>query len=193
MRRSKLGVLLATVLLCGLTTPAGLEGQEAHDRPVGIVEMVVDGREKVFEVREGPIREGFVTGYGVQPRGEELFVSTSLHGWDRATDEEIVVSVAFWKESLEHMCDPFANRVRYRGDDLRPGSEPSETCPPPEDGGRGGLRLHINLTEASMDEEEGTVHVAGTFAGPLGRGDEAPRVTEGRFEAILRPMEELGG
>lgn len=161
--------------------------------PVGTIEMTVRGETTVFEVREGPVSEGFSTGYSVQPRGESLVVGTSMHGWAQDSEEEIVVSVAFWKRSLEHMCDPFANQVRYEGRRLRPGDEASSTCPPPEDGGGGGLSVNINLTGASVDEANGTVYVSGTFAGPLGRGDVALPVSEGRFEATLRSFEDLRG
>jgi hypothetical protein len=78
-----------------------------------------------------------------------------------------------------------ASRLR-----LRPDGNPSETCPPPAEG-RGGLSLHLNVPEATLDKEDDRLHVAGTFAGPLGRGDDAIQVTRATFEATLRPFDRL--
>lgn len=175
-----------------------LMSQEASGTAVGTVEMVADGRSWTFDVREGPMDEGFTTGYSEQPRAGAMVMGAALQGWHRDSDARIEVSVGVWSETMEHMCDPFANQVRFSpaGERagqkrLRPAGDPSETCPPPPDGGRGGLAVHINLTEATLDAEAGTLHVVGTFTGPLGRGDDALQVTEGRFEATLRPYGEL--
>lgn len=167
---------------------------------VGTIEMVVDGETWTFDVREGPVRGGFSTGWSQQPRAGRMVVGAGLHGWHRDSDAQIRVSVGIWRETMEHMCDAFANQVRFSpaderssGGRLRPDGAPSETCPPEPDVMNSGLATHINLTEATFDEEAGTLHVAGTFSGPLGRGEDAMQVTEGRFEATLRSYDELGG
>lgn len=165
---------------------------------VGEITMTLDGETRVFEVREGPVDEGFATGYSEQPRAGAMVLGASLMGRERGSGATVTLTVGVWRESMEHMCDPFTNQLRYSpaderrtGGRLRPGEEPSESCPPPPDGGRGGLAVHINLSEATLDEDAGTLRVAGTFAGPLGRGDDAPQVSDGRFEAALRPFDDL--
>jgi hypothetical protein len=161
---------------------------------VGVVEMKVAGERWVFDVVQGPPDQGFGTGATVTPRGEAVAVGVSLDGRHRGSDARVALSVGFWRDSGEHMCDPFANQLRFSSGDprasgkrLRPGDRPSETCTPPPDGGPGGLSIHLNLAGASWDPETGVVRVAGSFSGPLGRGEEALRITEGRFEATVEP------
>lgn len=165
---------------------------------VGTIEMMVDGEVRVFDVRQGPPDEGFQTGYNEAVRMEATVLGATLHGWDRESGARMNLSVGVWGESLEHMCDPFANQVHFSTSDprgfgkkLRPDGNPSETCPPPPDGGMGGLTTHLNLTEATLDEATGALHVVGTFAGPLGRGEDAMQVSRGRFEATLLPFGQL--
>lgn len=165
---------------------------------VGTIEMIVDGEMRVFDVRQGPADRGFATGYSEQPRGESLVLGGGLQGWDRESDAKIRISVGVWRETLEHMCDPFANQVEFSSADprafgkrLRPDGHPSETCPPPPGGGMGGLPIQLNLTDATLDEATGALHVTGTFAGPLGRGNDVLEISEGRFEATLLPFDEL--
>lgn len=169
--------------------PAAAARAAPDGSKVGTVEMVVNGQRRTFDVRQGPSDGGFAAGYNVNVRGEREVVSASLHGFAPDSDEELTMSVAFWRQNGEHMCDPFSNQLSYRRTerrslDLRPGGRPSESCPPPAGGHGGGLSTHINLDEASYDEASGTVRVAGSFAGPLGR-DGALAASEGRFEAEL--------
>lgn len=202
----RLVALTCLSLLAALPGPATVEAQSpeeaeasnAEEDVVGTIEMVADGEPWTFEVREGPVRGGFSTGYSEQPRAGRMVLGAGLHGWHRDSDAQIRVSVGVLSETMEHMCDPFANQVRFSpaderasGGRLRPDGNPSETCPPEPDVMNSGLATRINLTEATFDEEAGTLHVVGTFAGPLGRGDDAVQVTEGRFEATLRPYDEL--
>lgn len=162
---------------------------------VGTIEMVVDGGTMTFDVRQGPEDEGYATGYGEFIRGESYVVGATLEGWHRDSGARISVTTAFARESREHYCDPFANQVRYRPADdsersrqLRPGKGSSETCPPRE-GVAGITSLDINLREARYDPDAEVVYVAGDFAGPLGRGDDAWQVESATFEATLRPRE----
>jgi hypothetical protein len=206
MRIRHLVALTYLSLLAALPGPATVEAQSpdeaevsnGEENVVGTIEMVADGETWTFEVREGPVRGGFSTGYREQPRAGRMVLGAGLHGWHRDSDAQIRVSVGVLRETMEHMCDPFANQVRFSPADeratglrLREGDEPSETCPPRPDVMNSGLATHINLTEATFDEEAGTLHVVGTFAGPLGRGDDAMQITEGRFEATLRSYDEL--
>ena len=189
------GVPLLLAIL-SLSTPVEAQDTSAP-ADVGTIEMVVDGETWTFEVVEGPVTEGFATGYSAQPRGEAMALGASLYGRHGGSATTINLTVGVWQATMEHMCDPFANQVRVSSDDdaglsgrLRPGNTQSKTCPPPDDG-PGGLALDISLTEANLDDETGLLTVRGTFAGPIGRGDDAPLVEEGRFEATLRPFEEL--
>lgn len=174
---------------------ATISGQQTG-AVVGKIEMVLDGEPRVFEVQEGPVDEGFATGYNVAPRGEAMAMGAALNGLDPATGDQIEITVGVWQETLEHMCDPFANQIRYSpadedasGGRLRPDGNPSETCPPSPDVMGSGLTVHINLVDATFDAEAEELRVVGTFAGPLGRGDDAIQVSDGRFEAALHPFE----
>lgn len=206
MRMRHLVALTCLLLLAALAGPAIVEAQSpdeaeastAEGNVVGTIEMVADGETWTFEVREGPVQGGFSTGYSEQPRAGRMVLGAGLHGWHLDSDAQVRVSVGVWRETMEHMCDPFANQVRFSpaderasGGRLRPDGTPSETCPPDPDVMNSGLALHINLDEAAFDAEAATLHVVGTFAGPLGRGDDIMQVTEGRFEATLRSYDEL--
>lgn len=166
---------------------------------VGKIEMLVDGVVHTFRVREGPVDEGYSTGYRRSVRGESWMLEAGLGGRNPETGDEILVTVGIWEEGLRHMCDPFANQVRYtlagesRSKGLRPGDTASETCPPDPEVANGGVSVNVNVTGAQLDAETGRLHVKGTFAGPMGRGDEALHVSMGRFEATLRPYDELRG
>lgn len=164
---------------------------------VGRIEMLVDGVVHTFQVREGPVDEGYSTGYRRSVRGESWVLGAGLGGRDPETGDEMLVTVGIWEEGLRHMCDPFANQIRYspagesRSKGLRPGDTASETCPPDPDVADGGLSVNVNVTGARLDADTGSLHVKGTFSGPLGRGDGALHVSMGRFEATLRPYDEL--
>lgn len=156
--------------------------------------MVADGQRWVYDVVEGPIGEGFATGYNRQPRGEAVALGAQLHGRHRDSEATLQLGIGVWREKGNHMCDPFANMVGFSPADrasrmkLRPGDIASETCPSPEEG-VGGLSVDLNLTEAAFDEETGSLHVTGTFSGPLGRGaggDAGQRGTFRRHAALVR-------
>lgn len=193
----------AAALVAALVIPIPSHAQDTPGQAgpdvVGTIEMAVDGETWHFDVVEGPVTEGFATGYSAQPRGEAIALGASLYGRHRGSAATVNLTVGVWQASLEHMCDPFANQLRFSPADeratskrLRPGERASESCPPAE-GRPGGLSLHIDLAGAELDEETGELVVRGTFSGPLGRGDDARQITDGRFEATLRPFESLSG
>lgn len=164
---------------------------------VGTVEMMLEGETRVFDVVEGPPGEGFSTGYRESIRGESMVLGASLHAVDPESGEALIIQIPVNPASGKHLCDPMANNVEFSPADeratrkrLRPDANPSETCPPDPEGA-GGVAIHLNLVEASYDGEAGTLRLKGTFGGPLGRGEEAMHVSEGRFQATIHSFSDL--
>ena len=121
------------------------------------------------------------------PVGESMAFGVSLMGTEASSDARILVRTGVYQASRQQICDPFSNIVEMHGSDrggrLRPGGTNSTTCPENQ--------VDINVTRASFDEEAETLHLEGTFSGPLGRGDNAIQVREGRFEATVRSFQAL--
>lgn len=161
----------------------GAETQETGG-VVGSIEIQTPGGTRTFQVVEGPPGEGFSTGYNERPVGEAMAFGFSVTGEEEGTDASLLIRSGVFRDSMEQVCDPFSNNVELHaepGGRLRPGDTGSTTCP--------GNAVDINVTAASFDEAEGTLHVEGTFSGPLGRGDDAVPVSQGRFEATVRSFQ----
>lgn len=181
---------LAAIFIGGshpLAARAAQSGDQGDGAVVGSIEIVIDGEARAFQVREGPVDEGFATGYSQNPVGESMVFGVSLMGTEESSDARILVQTGVYQSSMEQVCDPFSNNVEMHGSDrggrLRPGEGNSTTCPDSP--------VDINVTEASFDEETEVLHLLGTFSGSLGRGADASQVTEGRFEATLRSFQVL--
>jgi hypothetical protein len=189
--------LLTALLVVLSVSPASSQPKPEAGQVVGTIELVADGEKRIFEVREGPITEGFATGYSQRPMGEAVALYANLQGSEPGTGAGIKVRFAVRRESGAHLCSPMDNTVEFYPSEegasrlrLRPDGNPSKTCPPPAEG-RGGLSLHLNVSEATLNKEDDRLHVAGTFAGPLGRGDDAIQVSRAAFEARLSRFNRL--
>lgn len=175
-------------LLGLLAAPVGVVSQ-GTGTGVGSIEMTTDAGTRVFQVMEGSPSEGHASGFNEQPMGEALAVTASLRGVEEASGDALLVQTGVFRESLEQICDPMTNNVELHpaGDAprarLRPGGEAPATCPE--------NTVDVEVTDASFDAEAGTLHLVGTFSGPLGTGEDAVQVREGRFEATLRSFREL--
>jgi len=159
---------------------------------VGTIQAVMDGETRVFRVMEGPVTQGFATGWNQSPRGETMVLGASLLGNEEGSDAQMSIRLGVARDSGAQWCDPFANLVEFlpAGDRagrnrLREGGISSSTCP--------NLPLNVNVTETDFDGDEETLYLKGTFSGPMGRGDDAIQVTDGEFEAILHSMDSLMG
>lgn len=159
---------------------------------VGTIRAVMDGETRVFRVMEGPVTRGFATGWNQQPRGGTMVLGASLLGDEEGSDAQMSIRLGVARDSGAQWCDPFSNLVEFlpAGDRagrnrLREGGTSSSACPD--------LPLDVNVTEADFDEDRGTLHLKGTFSGPMGRGEDAIQVTRGEFEATLHSMDSLMG
>jgi hypothetical protein len=183
--------LILLWLVVPSTAQAGTSGGQEAGSPVGTIEMVVDGATRTFEVREGPITEGFSTGFREMMRGEAMVRGASLQGFEEGSDAQVVVRISVAGDPPTHHCDPMANGVelspaqeRASRMRLRPGGTNSSSCPDSP--------VDVTLTQATFDEDTGALQLVGTFSGPLGRGDAALQVSEGHFEATVHSFQAIG-
>jgi hypothetical protein len=159
---------------------------------VGTIEAVMAGQTRTFRVMEGPVDQGFATGWNQAPRGGVMVLGASLLAREEGTDAEMSIRLGVGRESQSQWCDPFSNLVEFMPADadggrkrLRPGGTSSSVCPD--------LPVDINVTEAEFDGDQETLHLKGTFSGPVGRGDDAIQISQGHFEATLHSMASLMG
>lgn len=180
------------VMLAFLALPVPGAGQSegaGTGEVVGTIEVVTDAGTRTFQVQEGPPSEGFSTGYAERPMGEAMALTVSLYGQEQGGSAEMLVQTGIYRDSSRQICDPMSNNVElHRGSGesrlrLRPGGSAPATCPD--------NIVDIEVTDATFDPEAGTLHLVGTFSGPLGQGGDAIQVSEGRFEATVRSFQDL--
>jgi hypothetical protein len=193
MHRRAFEALAVLTFLAALTpsNPPAVSGQEAG-AVVGTIEIVTPGGTRTFAVLEGPPSEGFATGYNRNPVGEAWAFSFTVTGVEEGTGDELMIQSGVYQESMAQICDPLSNNVELHGEPggrLREGGTNSSTCP--------SNTVDLDVTEASFDETQGTLHVVGTFSGPFAGSNadveagDAVQVTAGRFEATLRSFQDL--
>lgn len=189
VRASPLLPLVPLMLLTAPGAGAAQAGSQEAGTVVGSIQLSTADGSRMFQVLEGSPREGFATGFNEQPMGEAMALTVSLDGREEGGGAELLIQTGVFQASMAQVCDPMTNNVELHPGEagarlrLRPGGSPPATCPE--------NTVDVEVTEATFDRDAGTLHLVGTFSGPLGQGDDALQVSEGRFEATVHSFREL--
>jgi hypothetical protein len=185
-------LVAVAVALAGAASPTLAQDTPDMGSQVGTIEATLDGDDRVFPVYEGPLEEGFATGYVDRGNPDVLYVS--LLGMDTETGDRIMVHVVVDTSDGRHVCVPLDNRVVYYPAGAESGhrlathtTTSSETCPV-RPGSVTGVAYDLNVRSVSLDAAEGTVQVSGDFSGEFGRGGDAVSVEDGTFQATVGPV-----